>query len=467
LICRFIRIAFYPHCIAVPHSKELGRSSMANVFEQAREAAHRGDWLGVNQCIERMTTQDAQTASHATSSLGTAVPDQAESGSVSDIALNLAMQVLAEADFKARWDAAKLLRRFGTDAIAPLMQLAQDEAADPDARWFALRSLGGFDQPDVVLLLADVMQTAEDEDLQAIAAESLASLGVNAIASLASLLSHADTQLPAVKALSRIRCLETIEPLLIAAQSADGTVRSIAVEALSSFHNPRVTPVLLAGLRDISAAVRWEAVVGLGRRTDLLKDIDLVTHIQRCLWDVNLDVCRQAARSLGRLGTPAAVEALRNVLLSPHTPEPLRIEVARALGWTEQPTALAALAAGLALEEEAVHGEIVRALGQMRSQAVQVEAANILSQVITTSTFGNTVRQLAAHNLAQVNPQADIEPLLQLLTHEEQSVQLHAIAALKQLNPTAAYQQLQSLAHQPEANHLQSGAAIVLREWDH
>jgi HEAT repeat protein len=97
---------------------------------------------------------------------------------------------------------------------------------------------------------------------------------------------------------------------------------------------PRIPPVLLNALNDPAAVVRKEAVIGLGLRTDLGEELDLLARLKPLLYDFNWDVCQQAAIALGRLGTDEAADALFNVLKSPATPVPLQIDFVRAwAGW--------------------------------------------------------------------------------------------------------------------------------------
>lgn len=438
---------------------------MVDGLQQAQAAAQQQDWSLVNQYLERFIAPDRSDRTSASFELADPVSETAEDAAT-QTALDLAIQSLVDGDFQSRWDAAKLVPKFGNAAIAPLIDLVQDEDCDDEVRWFAARLLGDFNAPEVVLVLAELLQTAEDEELQAIAAAALANLGSTAIQSLADLLEHPDAQLSAVQALSRIRTVETIEPLLRVVDSPQPQIRAIAVEALGSFHHPAVTPVLLKGLTDTASTVRREALVGLSRRRDLLSEIDLVAHIRPCLLDLNLDVCGQAMIALGRLGTHAAAEALQQVLLSPNTPLPLRVDAARTLGWIESQTALNGLAEGLKLEQDDVQVEIVRGLSQIQDPNLRSQAAPLLAYAMTHPSFTDSVRQAAALGLGQLDQDTALEPLIQLLADTNSAVRFHAIAALKQLNPDAAFTRLQELQQQLDQDSpLGQGVAIALQEW--
>ncbi|MGP1384675.1 MAG: HEAT repeat domain-containing protein [Thainema sp.] len=438
---------------------------MVDGLQQAQAAAQQQDWSLVNQYLERFIAPDRSGRESASPEPTNPDSETAEDADT-QTALDLAIQSLVDGDFQSRWDAAKLVPKFGNAAIAPLIDLVQDEDCDDEVRWFAARLLGDFNAPEVVLVLAELLQTAEDDELQAIAASALANLGSTAIQSLADLLDHPDVQLSAVQALSQIRTVETIEPLLRVVDSPQPQIRAITVEALGSFHHPAVTPVLLKGLADTASTVRREALVGLSRRRDLLNEIDLVAHIQPCLLDLNLDVCGQAMVALGRLGTDAAAKALQQVLHSPNTPMPLRVNAARTLSWIESQTALDGLAEGLKLEQDDVQVEIVRGLSQIQDTDLRSQAAPLLAHAMTHPSFSDTVRQAAALGLGQLDQDTALEPLIQLLADTNSAVRFHAIAALKQLNPNAAFTRLQELQQQLDENSaLGQGVAIALREW--
>jgi HEAT repeat protein len=81
--------------------------------------------------------------------------------------LNLALDVLYAGDFQERWEVAKVFPKLGAIAIAPLIEILEDEEADLELRWFAARILGGFNDPTVITTLVELLKTSEDEDLAA------------------------------------------------------------------------------------------------------------------------------------------------------------------------------------------------------------------------------------------------------------------------------------------------------------
>jgi HEAT repeat protein len=381
--------------------------------------------------------------------------------------LDLALAVLFAGDFQQRWDVAKLIPRLGTVAIASLVEILEDD--DEELCWFAVRILGEFDHPQAIAALVELIKTTHHEELQAIAATALGQIGSNAVTVLTELLDDKNTRLLAVRSLAYIRRSETIAPLLSVVSDSQVNVRAVAIEALSSFHDPRIASVLLNALDDIAAPVRREAVLGLGFRADLCAELKLVARILPKLYDFNLDVCHAAAIALGRLGTDPAVNGLNQALQSPHTPESLQVEIVRALGRIESNIALDNLSSFLEQSPSvAVCQEIITVLGQVEQPHNQVKAANILIDMLRLQqplTEIGRIKGGIALSLGYLGQLQALEPLIQLLADSERVVKLHAIAALKQLAPEIAYKQIQQIAASDVVPELKQGVAIALAEW--
>lgn len=439
---------------------------MADVLKQAQEALHQENWSLLTQCLQQLLGKapaDSTDGSASTALQSTAAGDL--------LLLKLAIAVLEAGDFQERWELAKLFPAFGDRAIAPLITLLQDETAALEARWFAVRILGSYSHPDVVRALMDLLQTADSEELSSVAAESLANLGTAAIAALTDLLTQGDTRLFAVRSLAQIRRSETIDPLLTVVNDSDPPVRAIAIEALGSFHDPRVPPVLLSALHDLTATVRQVAVEGLGFRSDLTLQLGLVTLLSERLRDLNAAVCLQAAIALGRLGTDAAVDPLFAVLKSPQTPMPLQIEIVWALARIGTAIALESLQHALHLLRQPVsmplYQTVITVVGRWEAVDLKPQAAQILIATLATTLAADqpALRQAIAIGLGELGQPNTLEALIQLLADEEISVQLHAIAALKTLDAQTAHQRLEQLARSDLSEALKQGVAIALREW--
>ncbi|MGA9378322.1 MAG: HEAT repeat domain-containing protein [Phormidium sp.] len=296
-----------------------------NFLAKATIAATQENWSLLNQCLQHLLQSESLAASN------------------NQQILNWAVEILTWGDFQDRWDVAKLFPSFGQQAIAPLIDFLQDEETDEELRWFAARILGDFHDSAVISGLVDLLKNSESEELTAMATTALANQGKIAITALTDLLNQEKWRILAVRGLAHIRTKETIIPLLSVVNDSQVLVRTIAIEALGSFHDPLVLPVLLAGLKDVAASVRKEAVIALGVRCDLKDRLNLVKVLKPLLWDFNLDVCQQAAIALGRWGTDEAADALFSLWESAVTPLPLQLQAIRALVWVETPQAIAYL----------------------------------------------------------------------------------------------------------------------------
>ena len=359
---------------------------MSDVLEQAQVAAKQRNWSLLAQCLQQLGNGDQKLEI---------------SSSYSQQVLTLALDVLASGDFQDRWEIAKVLPNLGTIAIAPLIAIIEDEDADLEQRWFAVRILGNFDRPESIAALVELLKTCDNEDLSSIAADTLANLGPSAIASLTNLLVHEESRQFATSALAQIRQPETIEPLLSVARDSLASVRLAAIEGLSSFHDSRISSVLVEALKDPAVAVRKEAAIALGLRSYLDGEFDLVNLLKPLLKDIRLEVCLAGAIALGRIKTDTAAAALFELFLSKITPVSLQIEAVRALGWMETTTALDYLQKALIessnFQEKAANKnyeleitshpsplikEIITILGRVENPNLKPQAADILINLL-------------------------------------------------------------------------------------
>ncbi|MBD0343303.1 MAG: HEAT repeat domain-containing protein [Coleofasciculus sp. Co-bin14] len=432
---------------------------MSNVLEPANTAAQQGNWSLLNQYLQQLPLPKK----------GTDTGTDSASLNYTDLeqVLNLALDVLCAGDFQERWDVAKVFPKLGSIAIDPLIEILEDDDADLELRWFAARVLGEFNHPTVITTLIDLLKTAEDEDLVAMAVTALSNLGNSAVDALTSLLADSQTRFLATKSLSQIRRPEIIEPLLGVVHDSEVSVRATAIEALSSFHDSRIPPVLLDALDDRAAVVRKEAVIGLGLRSDLREEFDLLNRLKPLLYDFNIEVCRQAAIALGRLGTDQAATALFEVLKSPATPVPLQLDLARALGWVRTAKTLDYLQQALAEASVESALEIIRVLGRFEESNLKRKAAQILLNFLNSehpTATEATIKKAVAQAWGQLGDVDAIDGLVGLLADPTDSVKLHAIAALKNFPTT--HQKLEQLAADEQLiPALKEGVAIALAEW--
>ena len=345
-------------------------------------------------------------------------------------------QRFLKGDFDQKWNSSKLIVKEGKNAIAPLLTLLNDPSVDAETHWFTIRALGHFPEPDVIAAIAAqidsstahyINRTAEQAtELSAFAIETLAAMGSVAIAMLSQLLKQPQQRLLAAKALNQVRSSGVIPAMVSIANDKDANVRYYAIDALGSFRNATITPVLLAALDDFSAPVRKAAVMALGRRQDLQADYPLSQRLQALLWDVDLGVSCQAALALGRLAAANSLEALKQVLLSEHTPMPLRIDTVRALDWyCDRPDAN--------LSNPTTHQAftvLTDALKQFGTQSKERVSLQSKERVSLQSKEGVSLKEVLQESVAQKKaPPANVleQRVFQALTTEELSQLLVAI----------------------------------------
>ncbi len=383
---------------------------------------------------------------------------------VRNIALDLALQVLTCGDFEQQWEIAKIVPKLGEIVIQPLLTLLNDQEIENEDRWFAARILGSFDRPEVIVALVGALRQDEDLELSEIATGALAKIGRSAIAALAGLLATPDCQV-AVTALAQIRHSQTIEPLLGISDHADPQIRMLTVEALGSFHDPRIPPLLLAKLRDPAPGVRRVAVVALGLRSELAIELELVRQLRPLLFDLNLGVCAAAALSLARLPDPDAVDVLADMLADPRTPPALRSPVILALGWIGTRSALDRLAQSLATAPVPEIAEIVRSISNTESESTY--ASQLLTVYLSADLVAlpAIVKQEIAAALGNLGNIDSVPELIQLLGDPDDRVKLYTIAAIAKLAPTIPAEILQLSTRSDLPAELQLGVRMCLAHW--
>jgi len=429
---------------------------MSNILEQAQAAADRQNWPELVECLQQVTANDSQP------------PEQ----HILDQAVSLAIQALEWGDFQDRWEIAKVLPNLGNGAIAPLIAVLEDEDADTEPRWFAARILGKYARPEVIQALVKLVKNS-DEELSQIAAQTLGNFGPTAIESLATLLLQEDSRQFATAALAQIRHADIIAPLLSVVGDSKVGVRLAAIDALSSFCDSRIPPVLVAALKDVATSVRKEAVRALGVRAYLDAEFDLVQLLKPLLSDIRLEVCQSAAIALGRLKTDAAAYSLFELLRSSTTPVELQVETVRALSWMETATALAYLQQTLIAEFDNTNflicQEIVTVLGRWSKPELKATSAEIMIDFLASNHPGVEsvkIKQSIALGLGQLGDIRALDVLIKLLADPDNSVRLHSLSALKQLDGGEGRQKLESLVKQDNLEQgLKEGIAIALQEW--
>ncbi len=404
------------------HSK--AKTETAIILEKAELAANQQNWGQVADYLQQIpdfSPRKRRSSLEATKS---------------SQVLNLALMVLFHGDFPEKWAIAKIISYLGTTAIEPLVSILEDESIDVEVRWFAARILGNFKEQVVVIALGNLLQNTEESELIAIASETLSHLGAIAIDIFVALLAEPKYRKLAARSLAYIRRPQTLPALLSLAEDPDCEIRTIAIEASGSFHDRRVSPVLINALQDPVASVRKEAASALGFRPDLCTDLDLVNHLKPLLYDLNPQVCHQAAITLGRMKHESAITALNEVLSSQHTPLALKLDLVRALGWSEIDLALEYLQQALLTETDLVIQEIITILGRITASNLQEKATQILVDFwnsVAKNDINSDLKQVIAMSLGELGKFQAKDTLKQLAEDNNSRVRLHAIAGLKKL----------------------------------
>ena len=395
------------------------------ILQQGFVAGQKQDWLAVSQQLQQLPVAkiDGSTKQFILDA------DDWQK------AFKLALDMLTAGDFQHQWTIAKIFPLFGRKVIAPLSILLKDEQLEVEVRWFICQILGKFPEESVVLILIELLQSTTDNELMAIAGKTLIAIGDRAIDSLVGLLSQPEYTLLAVKSLSYIRTASTISPLLSVIECEDAEVRATAINALGSFHDRRIPPVLITALKDKASRVRKEAAIALGFRPDLCLELNLIQHLKPLLQDLNLEVCHEAAIALGRMQQNIANTALFEVLQADTTPISLKADLIKALSWSKLSSGITYLETAIDNASELTIREIITVLGRTSRSELKPLAVGVLSNFWQKKQpLSAQIRQMMATALGELR-EPTARPILEELAQDsDRKVQLHALSALKKLS---------------------------------
>lgn len=348
--------------------------------------------------------------------------------------LNLIEDSLLEEDFQARWDLLKILPKFGTAIINPLIKLLEDPDQEVEVRWFIIKALSEFQTPEVILSLSKLLQTTEEDSLLEAASQALAQIGHSSIEKLVELQAQENLRGFVIEALSRIPHIEVIPYLREAYQDPSPQIRHKAIEALGSFPEAQLIPLFLQALQDTWAPVRKQALVGLKYWCHQEQQEDLLSAIKPLLYDLNQEVCQQAIFNLALLGGIIATTELGKLLKSEQTPPELKQDVIRALSWMETELALKRLLDSLLTQNDPlILKEIITVLGRLKNQPLQLQAIKTLEDFYHSG-LSEDLKVTMAVSLGELGRPESLKVLKLLKQDPEVRVRLHAIAALKKLS---------------------------------
>jgi HEAT repeat protein len=387
--------------------------------------------------------------------------------------LDSVLSALRCGDFQARWEMVPEVLAFGEDALLPLIDLLEQSQADTELQWFLAKILGSIHCPESVLALVKLLETAEDEDLSDRVAQSLAGMGTDAVAALGQCLEDPSRQWVALKALTQIQQPEAVPFLLDAFPTVSPDLRVPILDALDRFQDPAITAVLQQGLKDSSSEVRKVAIAGFASRSEISSVEERVQVIAPFLNDPAVEVADGAARALGRLGTEAAAIALVQKCCDSHSPPIRQQTLIQALGWVGSKPALEGLiqiweilSQQIPLPEPLLQ-EVLTSLSRVIDPEVQLEAAERILEFLRSPILQDARLQCNAVScLGRLAKPSMIPEIVSLLAIPSYGVQLHIIAALKQISAEEAYQEIQRRSKmQKIPPELAEGLAIALREW--
>ena len=214
----------------------------------------------------------------------------------------------------------------------------------------------------------------------------------------------------------------------------DLELRIRAAWNLGDANDPRAVELLVAALRDKEPRVRETAAIQLGRQ----KDTRAVSPLLNVLADKLKDkgIRTEAARALGEIGDPRASKALLDALEDTEPDSPRHI-AALALGHLRDRGAVAPLLKVLTdkLEDECLRINAVIALGEIGDP----RASKALLEVLN-STEPYWLRRRAASALGRLRDRGAVQSLSRIFRDRgaNSSLRIYCVNALSEIDPQAA-----------------------------
>ncbi len=225
----------------------------------------------------------------------------------------------------ARSDEPEELRRWAIHAIGDsedpswiplLVEIAQAPGSESLARraLSAIEDIGGSQALEA---LKQIYSSAQDKGLRRRALRQIAEIGgEESLALLEQAALEApdeDTRRTAVLAMGELESPQALQALSrMASSSPDASIRRYALRALEELEAEEAIPLLSKALQeDSDPQVRRQAARSLG---EFESDLGVESLKQAALNDSHADVRRSAVRALGEIGSPAAKQALVEIL---------------------------------------------------------------------------------------------------------------------------------------------------------
>ena len=147
----------------------------------------------------------------------------------------------------------------------------------------------------------------------------------------------------------------------------------------------------------------------------------------------------QTAIALCRMKNETATAALFEVLQADTTPINLKLDVVKALGWSEISSAIDYLEQALSSSIAAVTAEIITVLGRTTIRELKPQAAQALVKFWHSQSQQlelPLLRQALATSLGELRCNYGRKALEQLAEDSDRKVELYAISALKKISST-------------------------------
>ncbi|MBE3069791.1 MAG: MFS transporter, partial [Planctomycetes bacterium] len=218
----------------------------------------------------------------------------------------------------------------------------------------------------------------------------------------------------AVRALGRAGSLDSVETLIERLRDPASTIRPDAAQALGRIGDPRAVPALTEALADAMPEVRHACAlalkaIGKPRESERairgLRALDgavgdtVVAGIVGHLDDPDVEVQEEAARALGRIGSPEAVGALLAQVKD--SASAIRTDAARALGRIGDPRAVPALVEALNSGPEELAEAAARALGSIGDGASRARLRRLLHEPHTERVFVSGAEAISHHGILE------------------------------------------------------------------
>ena len=225
----------------------------------------------------------------------------------------------------------------------------------------------------------------------------------------------------AAQALGRIGDESAVAPLLAALTEGDSDVRFSAAWALGKLGGTAAVQPLITALSDESPDVCQVAAASLGH----LADAAAVGPLCSALRDSAQPVRQWAATALGAIGDRRATNSLAAVLKD--TDGDVRVAAAEALGRLGDPDAVAPLGSALKDEDWAVRLAVVKALANCAGP----RRVELLIAALSDDNW--SVRAISAVALGHLGDQSAVKPLKKALKDKDADVRRSAAESLKGL----------------------------------